>query len=463
MKNHPTINEYIRLALDTIGAVIIIDSSGRIVFLNDRYAKVMGISKPYPIGEKLEELYPDVTLPLTLQTGKEYIGDIYEHNGDTIIVNRMLLKDGSDIVGAVSFSSFGTEYNNERLAKHVQYLRQEIDFYKSQVSSLQKTRYNFSEIVTRNPAFLQLKETAEKISQTRSTVLISGESGTGKEMFAQSIHNRSPRANHPFICINCAAIPEHLLESERFGYEEGSFTGAKKGGKVGKIQRADKGTLLMDEINSLPLHLQAKLLRVLQEREVTPIGAAEPRKVDVRYIFTTNRNLSDLVASGKFREDLYYRIQVVELTIPPLRERKEDILPLVDRFIVRLNEELGLNITGITPEAQDLLMQYDWPGNVRELENSIERAFNLAITGQLDVQHFQLIPLKIGFDVGNSLHTFSLKSAIESAEKMAIIRALKKSGGNKKKAAEYLGIDRSVLYDKLNKYHMKNPAFPDKA
>lgn len=456
MKKQLTVNDYIRLALDTIGAAIIIDRDGRIVFLNDRYAEVMNISKPYPIGTKLQSLFPDVTLPLTLETGKEYIGDVYQHGRNSIIVNRTLLKENGEVVGAISFSSFGEEYNNERLSKLILHLSEEIDFYKSRISSLQRTRYNFSEIVTADPKFEQLKTIAKQVSQTRSTILISGESGTGKEMFAQSIHNSSPRMNHPFISINCAAIPEQLLESELFGYTEGSFTGAVKGGKIGKIQMADKGTLLMDEINSLPMHLQAKLLRVLQEREVTPVGSASPQKVDVRYIFTSNRNLSEMVAEGSFREDLYYRIHVVELVIPPLRERKCDIIPLAERFIVRLNDELGLYITGITEAAKELLLKYDWPGNVRELENSIERAFNLAVSGQLDIQHFQLIPLKIVLGVGESQHDFSLRSAVETAEKTAIIRALKKAEGNKKQAAKYLGIDRSVLYDKINKYHIKN-------
>jgi len=245
-----------------------------------------------------------------------------------------------------------------------------------------------------------------------------------------------------------------LLESELFGYAEGAFTGALKGGKKGKIEQADGGTLLLDEVNSMPLQLQAKLLRVVQEKEIQVVGG-KTKEVDVRFVFTTNQDLVEMVKEGKFREDLYYRINVVELRIPPLRQRKGDIPLLVNHFIEKLNEELGSRITGVDQKALDLLESYQWPGNIRELENMIERAFNYSNSGELSVEDFERLRLKISIAEKKLENNFTLRGAREEAEKLAILRALKQTKGNKKKAADLLDIDRSILYDKMKRYNVK--------
>jgi transcriptional regulator with PAS, ATPase and Fis domain len=320
-------------------------------------------------------------------------------------------------------------------------------------------KYSFDHIISRDRTIAKLKEHVMTIAQTKSTVLITGESGTGKELFSQAIHNLSPRRGKPFISINCAAIPENLLESELFGYEKGAFTGALKEGKPGEFEMANEGTLMLDEIDSLPLRLQAKILRVIQEKEVKRIGRSYATHVDVRLIFTTNKDLNELIRKGEFREDLYYRINVVNLSIPPLRDRIVDLPHLVDHFINKFNIEMGMHVTGVSEEALGILSEYTWPGNIRELQNSIERAFNYTTSGVLEREHFDYIctRLKIRSMMCDKKQTgaASLKSTKEVAEKDAIILALKATGGNKKRAAEKLGINRSVLYEKLKKYEIE--------
>jgi transcriptional regulator with PAS, ATPase and Fis domain len=249
------------------------------------------------------------------------------------------------------------------------------------------------------------------------------------------------------------------LESELFGYEKGAFTGALKEGKPGEFEMANEGTLMLDEIDSLPLRLQAKILRVIQEKEVKRIGRSYATHVDVRLIFTTNKDLNELIRKGEFREDLYYRINVVNLSIPPLRDRIVDLPHLVDHFINKFNIEMGMHVTGVSEEALGILSEYTWPGNIRELQNSIERAFNYTTSGVLEREHFDYIctRLKIRSMMCDKKQTgaASLKSTKEVAEKDAIILALKATGGNKKRAAEKLGINRSVLYEKLKKYEIE--------
>ena len=300
---------------------------------------------------------------------------------------------------------------------------------------------------------------AWQLSQTVSTILITGESGTGKELFAQAIHNSSARCAGPFVRINCAALPDNLLESELFGYEEGAFTGARKGGKPGKFDLAKGGTIFLDEIGDMPLTMQTKLLTVLQERVVERIGGTNPIPIDVRVIAATNRDLEKMVAEQTFREDLYYRLNVVRLTIPPLRERVGDISLLVDDLIKRLNAHLRTNIQGINPPALDLLQSYRWPGNVRELENLLERAMNLCHMNQqslLKVEHFP--------SLGNSKFSkieildngqTALPDLLDGIEEQLLLKALHEADGNKAKTAKILGIHSSALYRKLKKYGLE--------
>ncbi|MEN6382922.1 MAG: sigma 54-interacting transcriptional regulator, partial [Rectinema sp.] len=288
---------------------------------------------------------------------------------------------------------------------------------------------------------------------------ITGESGTGKELFAQAIHNSSARCTGPFVRINCAALPDNLLESELFGYEEGAFTGARKGGKPGKFDLAKGGTIFLDEIGDMPLTMQTKLLSVLQERVVERIGGTNPIPIDVRVIAATNRDLEKMVAEQTFREDLYYRLNVVRLDIPSLRERLEDIPILVEDLIQRLNCHLRTNIHGISPPALDLLQSYRWPGNVRELENHLERAINLCHMKQqtcLTVEHFpSLSSSKFSkIEILDNGQT-ALPDLLDGIEEQLLKKALQESDGNKAKTAKILGIHSSALYRKLKKYDLE--------
>ncbi len=317
-------------------------------------------------------------------------------------------------------------------------------------------KYQLSQKITGDLFFgtsLQMQEILkllEKIIPTKSTVLILGESGTGKGVLAEFIHYNSPRKDKPFISINCSAIPENLLESELFGYKKGAFTGAVSD-KKGLIELANEGTLFLDEIGDMPLNLQAKILKFLESGEFIPLGDTVKKQVDVRVIAATNKDLEALIKEGKFREDLYYRLNVIEIKIPPLRERKEDIPALTYFFIDKLSREHGKKIKGITSEALTSLMQYNWPGNVRELKNVIERAIILATEEYITLNE---LPERIKGEKNLSQGLKPLKEALEEFEKNIILNTLKQCAYNKERAAQLLGIDLATLYRKLKKYQL---------
>ena len=293
------------------------------------------------------------------------------------------------------------------------------------------------------------KTKREKAAKSDSNVLILGESGTGKELFAHSIHNDSKRSMGVFIKVNCAAIPAELLESELFGYEEGSFTGAKKGGKIGKFEAADGGTIFLDEIGELPLHMQVKLLRVLQEREVERVGSTRSIPIDVRIIAATNRNLEEMVEKGEFRLDLYYRLKVMTIVVPKLSERSEDIPKLVHHFLRKYQKLMNKQIEGISDRALRILNSYSWPGNIRELENSIERALNMV--DEIEMITSDHLPEEIRGYKGPS-STLTLNEVMEETERHTIINYLEVMNGNKSETAKALGISRTTLYEKMKKY-----------
>ncbi len=319
-----------------------------------------------------------------------------------------------------------------------------------------QNRYSFDEIFGESPAIMQIKELAARIATSNSTVLLTGESGTGKELFAQAIHGLSTRKNHPFVAVNCAAIPDELFESEVFGYEAGAFSGAKKEGKPGKIELAQHGTLFLDEISELPYQAQGKFLRVLQEREVERLGGTSNKTVDIRIIAATNRDLKTLVQEGKFRQDLFYRLYVFDLKIPPLRQRKEDILSLAYYFIDYFNEQLGQQVKYIDSKLQEWLLSYEWPGNVRELKAYIERGMNI-------VRGDTLLLDALYFSPGDPIHNKqeelaplkSLEDEVANAEIKAIRRALEEANGDRTVAAQILKIHIASLYRKITKYKLK--------
>lgn len=309
-------------------------------------------------------------------------------------------------------------------------------------------KYRFENIIGKSPQIRKVFEVVDSVADSRSSILITGESGTGKELIARAIHYNSPRKNQLFVPVNCAVLPENLMESELFGHEKGAFTGAIKQTR-GRFELAHGGTLLLDEISEIPPSLQAKLLRVLQEREFERVGSAETIQVDVRIISTSNQNLPDLIQKGKFREDLYFRLNVIPINIAPLRERKEDIIPLAEYFLDKYNKENDRNIKGISEKVFQMFMEYHWPGNVRELENCIERAVVISKQEMLSPEDF---PQELLFKIDVSSRELKVGQTIDDVEKTLILRTLQACAGNKTKAARTLGISVRTLRNKLKEY-----------
>jgi transcriptional regulator with PAS, ATPase and Fis domain len=308
-------------------------------------------------------------------------------------------------------------------------------------------KFAFSDIKGNAPELLKQIKLAQVASKTDSRILITGESGTGKELFAQAVHNLSPRNNGPFVAVSCATLPRELIEAELFGYQEGAFTGAKKGGRVGKFELADKGTLFLDEIGLMPLDMQAKLLRVLQANEIIRLGDTEPRPIDVRVVAATNQDLFAQVRDNEFREDLYYRLNVVEIAIPPLRRRVEDLETLAEHVLARVASQLGLGRIEISEKAFRILRSYNWPGNVRELENYLERACILSEGNVILPDH---LPLRLRVREGKS--TPGPIRTLQEEERGVILSALSESRGNISQAARLLGISRSTIHRRIKAY-----------
>lgn len=338
-------------------------------------------------------------------------------------------------------------------------LRSEVNRLKSQL----KDRYGFEQLIGHSGKMQDVFRSLERVVDTNVTVSVRGESGTGKELLARAIHFNSARKNKPFVVVNCAAIPESLLESELFGHERGSFTGAVSR-RIGKFEQADGGTIFLDEIGDMPHSTQVKILRVLQERKFQRVGGTEMVEVDVRVISATNKNLEDEMKKGNFREDLYYRISVYPIYIPPLRKRKEDIPTLVAYFLEKFNNENRRKVKAVSPRTMDYLVNYDWPGNVRELENVLERSFLNSLDGVLLPEHLPITITSYKEDLKNSDTFFDLKKAValtreitplRELEKEVLKQALKLTNYNMSNAAAELGIGRTTLYRKLQKYRIR--------
>ncbi len=311
--------------------------------------------------------------------------------------------------------------------------------------------HRFQNMIGKSPVMSEVFELIQSVAPARSTVMITGGSGTGKEMVARAIHYSSNRADKPFIKLNCAALPENLVEAELFGYEKGAFTDAKKTNR-GRFELADGGTLLLDEISEMPLNLQSKLLRVIQEREFERVGSSKPIPVDIRLIATSNRNLKEFIAKGQFREDLYYRLNVIPIHLSSLNERKEDIPLLLEHFVKKYNEENGRNVRGVDNSALRLLMKYHWPGNVRELENLVERA---VVTGSGDVLTEDDFPAELALGrIADGMLGLKVPMKLEEGSKYLILKTLEKFNGNKTRAAEALGITPRTIRNKLAEYQL---------
>ena len=431
--------------------VLYIDTSCQVILVNQTFADILEVNRESLIGKHVNEVIPRSRLPYTILNGETNLCELCCVNHKEMVSMRVPIYNDGEIVGAMAKTLFLDMGAAQIMVQHMTSL---LDSTPVQKHGKYYGKYTLNDIVGNSQNIVRIKSLCARVANNISNVLIIGESGTGKELFAHAIHNSGYRRNKPFVRINCACIPENLLESELFGYEEGSFTGARKGGKIGKIELAYGGTIFLDEIGELPLMMQAKLLSFLQEREFERIGGNELIQSDVRVIAATNTNLAEAIAQGNFREDLYYRLNVVSILLPPLKNRLEDIEILVNHFIGKLNQKLGTVIEGVDEESFSLLKSYDWPGNIRELENLIERAINLAsLDGQQIIQAQYFPTLQPGGFLNRPLK-LSLNQAIEDLEYHMIRETLKKNNYNKAATARSLDIHPSVLYRKLKKYEV---------
>lgn len=441
----------------TQDAISVVDKNGIGIMVNPAYTKITGLSEKDVLGKPatVDIAEGESVHMKVLATKKPVKGALLKvgPNRKEVLVNAAPIIVDGELIGSVGVLHDITEMNK---------LSEELRQAKQIIRKLE-AKYTFDDIEGNNPELLNAVEKAKKAAETSVTVLLIGESGTGKEIFAHAIHNASDRKYKQFVRVNCAAIPQSLLESELFGYEEGAFTGAKKGGKKGLFEEANGGTIFLDEIAEINVETQAKLLRVLQEKEIMKIGGIKPISVDVRVIAASNVDLENAVKQGKFRKDLYYRINMYPIKLPPLKERRGDIEILAKFFIKKYNQEYGRNIEGIDDEALEKLMEYDWPGNVRELENIIGRAIiNMKITDKIiEKRHlpkFELgdekinAPLDVDFSQGEPM---TLDELVEKVEKEYISRVLRNCNSNKTQAAKILNISLRNLYYKLEKYNIK--------
>ncbi|WP_202710504.1 sigma 54-interacting transcriptional regulator [Sporosalibacterium faouarense] len=443
--------EILNTILDTANEwVVVVDETGIIKMMSKAYKEFLGEHNAE--GKHVTDVIENTRMHIVVRTGVKEIGDIQENAGNKMISMRVPIVKKGKIVGAVGKVMFKDIGDFVSLRKKIDRLEEELEYYKSELKKERTAKYSFEDCIGNSPKMKFVIDIAKRVAKTNSNVLILGESGTGKELLAHAIHNASDRKYAPFIKLNCAAIPADLLESELFGYEEGAFSGAKKGGKEGKFELANGGTILLDEIGDMPLEMQAKLLRVLQEKEFEHVGGNIIKKSDVRIIASTNKNLERLVSEGEFREDLYYRLNVVNITIPPLRERREDIKDIAIALKNKIAKNIGIYAEGISKEVFQYFESYYWPGNIRELENVIERAINL-LDSNLVIRPEHL-PNKITKRKSKNymIDERKLKTILEETERKVITEVLNKNEGNKRKTADLLGITRASLYKKLDKY-----------
>ncbi|MGB3368573.1 MAG: sigma 54-interacting transcriptional regulator [Acidaminobacteraceae bacterium] len=432
--------------------ILVVDKNGYITMMSNAYKRFLGLEESEIIGKHVTDVIQNTRMHIVAESGIPEVNDFQEIKGDYMVATRIPYYVDGKLAGAIGKVIFRNVSELHSINKKHTKIEQELRNLRSEISSIHKAKYTFDQIISSNLEIAKLKHQGKKIAHTKSSILIQGESGTGKELFAHAIHKASNRDDMPFISVNCAAIPEQLLESELFGYEKGAFTGANKNGRIGKFELADRGTIFLDEIGDMPLQMQAKILRVLQDGEVERVGSNRPKQIDVRVIAATNRNLKEMVKEKTFREDLYYRLNVINILIPPLRERREDIMLLSKYFIDQLNQQNHLKVRGISEKTQILLSSYHWQGNIRELKNIIERAYNI-MEGDDYIQPYHL-PAFLKSSEQNYIED-PLKLLVNNYEKKMILERLIYFKGNKTKTAKNLGMSRMSLHKKIEKYELK--------
>jgi len=450
--------DYMRI-LGNIDGFLVIDKDEKIVYMADNLIRQMHMEKPEDvIGENIRDLIPTNNTYKILQTGEKQIGEMYFIDGYTIISNGYPIYKDGELIGAFEYDIFSNIGFLEEFMEKVNTVGDgKVNIHRKKHHASKKAKYSLDDMKGSGPAMTKLKSEVTAAAKSQSTVLITGETGCGKELVAHAIHKLSQRSLFHFVRVNCAAIPAELFESELFGYDEGSFTGARKGGKFGMAEIASNGTLFLDEIDNLTLHMQAKILRFLQEKEIYHVGGDFAIPVNTRVVAATNQDPRKLVEAGKMRKDFYYRLNVIEIHVPPLRERKEDIPEIAQSLVEGFNttfEAVGIRVESIDPEVYRLLAAYDWPGNIRELSNVLERAFNRCEGKRMKPEHFDDFAKDLDLRAQKEEpllfdENATLKEIKDQAEEYAIRRALLHNGQNITKAASALGISRQILHRKL--------------
>ena len=440
-------------------AITVVNNQCQVVFWNKAAEETYNIPAEKILGRPIFDFFKEDHLMVSsVLKSEQAVKNIYHHPREdkhVFINSSPIYDDNHQLIGAVSI---------EQDITHIVRLNEQLSTTSNQLNELKHKVYlqqmesPFAKIKGKSRRIQEIIQLAAKAAKTQATVIILGESGTGKELCAQAIHETSGRKNAPFVPVNCGAIPHALFESELFGYERGAFTGAVKEGKMGKIERAHGGTLFLDEIGELPLEMQVKLLRVLQEGEIVRVGGTKSRKVNIRIIAATNRNLEEMVKEGSFRSDLFYRLNVIQMTMPPLRERLEDIPELVQVFLSEFAAQYQMEIPSFTEDALDHLLHYQWPGNVRELRNTLERIIVLTERSTIDkhelMKYFQADLVSEPSPAIVLEQSESLKRERTVFEKKQIEYALQIHNGNKTAAAKALGISRVSLYKKMQRYQI---------
>ena len=433
--------------------LIITDAEGYIVKANEAYATFLGLRQADMIGRHVTEVVENTRMHAVARTGIAEIAQVQKIRGHEMICSRIPIVERGKVVAVVGKIMFKDVGDLFAMTERFTVLKKELEFYKSELNKRLVARYSFDSIVGGSEALERVVALGRKVARSDTTVLLKGESGTGKELFAHSIHVESNRALGPFVKVNCAAIPETLFESELFGYKGGAFTGAQKHGKKGKFALADRGTIFLDEVSELPASMQVKLLRVLQEREIEPVGAVEPEAIDVRVVAATNKDLAALLEQGTFRQDLYYRLNVVKLEIPALRERRDDIPLVAGKLLRQLEKETGVPVEGLAPDAEEVLKAYAWPGNVRELRNVLEQALYVKAGAVICKRDLPRALVESVEGAGEEART--LRFLLRQTEEQVIRRALQEARGDKLAAAARLGISKSSLYAKIEQYRIE--------
>jgi transcriptional regulator with PAS, ATPase and Fis domain len=450
----PIIAEFLKFLISNIYSdIVLVDLEGRVAFMAEMTEKYFGLPSGGAKGEMFSRFFPDNGLAEVAKTGIPQIARVQEVRGAKKIVTRVPLYKDDRLVGAVGRVVFEELEDIKMLYLRIEDLEAKVAGYKQAFIGSNTARYDFSDILGISQTMHETKDRAMRIAKTDSTVLVTGESGTGKELFAHSIHQFSHRAKGPFIRVNCAGIPFDLAESELFGYEKGAFTGASRMGQKGKFELAAGGTIFLDEISTMPLAIQAKLLRIIQEKEIFPLGSSETKRIDFRLIAASNVDLPLLVEKGSFRADLYYRLSAVPIHVKPLREHPEDIPVLARWLLPRVNQRLSGTVQSISPQVLKVLLNYRWPGNVRELINVLEQStLNAYPSDEIHIEHLPSFVLEATH--GHVEDDNAMRGAMRDTERRTISHALERNKGNKRKAAQDLGISRATLYQKLHRLKM---------